>query len=270
MRGTTWFAVSALMLGFTGLAHAQEWKVEAKVCKTIEARECVGESDTFSVADGSLAVWTKVTGPGSGTIKHVYFNGDQQTDEISLNVGGSPWRVNSRKTLKAGTGVEGNWRVEIRDPAGAVLETKKFTVTGDGTATSTSAAMTTEKETATPEATPAASTGTTMASGDMKVEAKTCKKVENRECADATDTFTIADGQVAVWTKVTGGSGEIHHVYFFGDKQTDDITLNVGGSPWRVHSRKTLRADVGMQGEWRVEVRDGSGAVLETLKFKVQ
>ena len=108
-------------------------------------------------------------------------------------------------------------------------------------------------------------------SGGLTVEAKLCKNLQNREPVDVTDTFKIADGQVITFSRVTGGAGsEIHHVYFLGDKQLDDITLKVNGSPWRTNSKKTLRADAGMTGDWRVEIRDGSGSVLETLKFKVE
>jgi hypothetical protein len=109
------------------------------------------------------------------------------------------------------------------------------------------------------------------ATGALTVEAKVCKNLQNREPVDVTDTFKIADGQVITFSRVTGGAGsEIHHVYFLGDKQLDDIKLKVSTSPFRTNSRKTLRADAGMAGDWRVEVRDANGAVLETLKFKVE
>jgi hypothetical protein len=109
------------------------------------------------------------------------------------------------------------------------------------------------------------------ADSGMSIEATLCRSIENREPVDVTDTFRIADGQVITFSRVTGGADtEIHHVYFMGDTQFDDITLPIGGSPWRTHSRKTLRPDKGMAGDWRVEIRDAGGAVLQTLKFKVE
>jgi hypothetical protein len=115
-------------------------------------------------------------------------------------------------------------------------------------------------------------TGVNASAADgLSVEARLCKSLENREPVDVTNTFSVADGQVITYTRVTGGvDTEIHHVYFKGDMQFDDITLHVGGSPWRTWSRKTLRPDVGMAGDWRVEIRDAGGAVLETLKFTVE
>jgi hypothetical protein len=122
-----------------------------------------------------------------------------------------------------------------------------------------------------PAPTPEAVKAAPAASGALTVEAKLCKNLQNREPVDVTDTFKIADGQVITFSRVTGGAGsEIHHVYFLGDKQLDDIKLRVSTSPFRTNSRKTLRADAGMAGDWRVEVRDANGAVLETLKFKVE
>ena len=109
------------------------------------------------------------------------------------------------------------------------------------------------------------------AESSVTVEATLCKDIANREPVDETSMFKIADGQVVTYSKVTGGAeSEIHHVYFKGDMQYDDITLPIGGSPWRTYSRKTLRPDTGMAGEWRVEIRDADGAVLKTLNFTVE
>ena len=109
------------------------------------------------------------------------------------------------------------------------------------------------------------------AAGDVSVEAKVCKNLQDRQPVDVTDVFKVSDGQVHTWSRVSGAAGsEIHHVYFHGDQQVDDITLKIGGSPWRTNSRKTLRPDAGMEGDWRVEIRDASGAVIETLKFSVE
>src|SRR4051794_15820551 len=73
------------------------------------------------------------------------------------------------------------------------------------------------------------------ASGDWKAEGKLCKTLTNRECADASEAFASTDGTVYAWTKVSGpkDGGEVHHVWFKGDEQMSDITLKIGGSPWR-------------------------------------
>jgi hypothetical protein len=85
---------------------------------------------------------------------------------------------------------------------------------------------------------------------------------------DSGTTFPATVGQVICWSKVTGASGSmIHHVWFHGNTQVGDVALQVGGSPWRTWSRKTIPAD--WTGPWHVEVRDSSGAVLKRLDFTV-
>src|SRR5438093_968810 len=75
-------------------------------------------------------------------------------------------------------------------------------------------------------------------------------------------------GQLVCWTKVSDAAGtSIHHVWFHGDTQVGDMELQVGGSPWRTWSRKTVPAD--WTGAWHVEVRDASGAVLKRIDFTV-
>src|SRR4051794_25242745 len=105
---------------------------------------------------------------------------------------------------------------------------------------------------------------------EWKVEGKTCKSLTNRECADSGESFSASDATVYAWTKVQGPKegGEIHHVWFKGDEQLGDVTLKIGGSPWRTYSKKSLGDK--SQGDWRVEVRDANGAVLETMKFTVK
>lgn len=115
----------------------------------------------------------------------------------------------------------------------------------------------------------AAAPAAAPADGELKVEAKLCKRIENREPADEGTSFTVADGTVHAWTRVHGAAGsKVHHVWFKGDTQISDVALDVGGSPWRTYSRKTLGEE--SKGDWRVEIRDDSGSVLETLKFNVE
>lgn len=78
-----------------------------------------------------------------------------------------------------------------------------------------------------------------------------------------------ATDSLFLWTRVTGGEPGtvLHHVWFRGDEEVADVELNVGGSPWRTWSKKTIPAE--WTGAWRVEVRDGMGNVLQTVPFTV-
>jgi len=99
-------------------------------------------------------------------------------------------------------------------------------------------------------------------------EAVVAKTVTDRVPQDTGTTFPADVGQVVCWTKLSGANGTtIHHVWFHGDTQVGDVALQVGGSPWRTWSRKTVPAD--WTGAWHVEVRDQEGKVLKRIDFTV-
>ncbi len=83
-------------------------------------------------------------------------------------------------------------------------------------------------------------------------------------------TFVASVGRVYCWTLVAGAEGEvaIHHVWFHGDQEMADMELSIGGSPWRTWSSKAIMPE--WTGDWRVEVRDPAGNVIETIRFTIQ
>jgi hypothetical protein len=99
-------------------------------------------------------------------------------------------------------------------------------------------------------------------------DAVVAKTVVDRQPQDSGAAFPADVGQLVCWTSVSGASGvAIHHVWFHGDTQVGDVELQVGGSPWRTWSQKTVPPD--WTGAWHVEVRDASGAVLKRVDFTV-
>jgi hypothetical protein len=100
------------------------------------------------------------------------------------------------------------------------------------------------------------------------VDAAVARSVVDRQPQDTSTAFPADVGQLVCWTKVTGAGGAaIHHVWFHGDTQVGDMELQVGGSPWRTWSRKSVPAD--WTGAWHVEVRDAAGNVLKRIDFMV-
>jgi hypothetical protein len=98
--------------------------------------------------------------------------------------------------------------------------------------------------------------------------AAVARSVVDRQPQDTATAFPADVGQLVCWTKVTGAGGTaIHHVWFHGDTQVGDMELQVGGSPWRTWSRKTVPPD--WTGAWHVEVRDAAGTVLKRIDFTV-
>src|SRR5437763_883179 len=121
---------------------------------------------------------------------------------------------------------------------------------------------------AAPAAAPAPTPAAAPAAAVEVTEAVVAKTVVDRQPQDTGSTFPVDVGQVVCWTKVSGAGGtSLHHVWFHGDTQVGDVELQVGGSPWRTWSKKSVPAD--WTGAWHVEVRDAAGAVLKRLDFTV-
>jgi len=97
------------------------------------------------------------------------------------------------------------------------------------------------------------------------------RSIVERQPQDTGAAFPADVGQLVCFTVIQGAEAgaptSIHHVWFHGDTQVADVELQVGGSPWRTWSRKTVPAD--WTGAWRVEVRDAGGAVLKRIDFTV-
>lgn len=93
--------------------------------------------------------------------------------------------------------------------------------------------------------------------------------VVDRMPSGVATTFPASVERLYAWTRIQGAEGEttIHHVWIHGDVERADLELRIGGSPWRTWSNKAILPE--WTGAWRVEVRDDSGNVLETIRFTV-
>lgn len=107
----------------------------------------------------------------------------------------------------------------------------------------------------------------TTLTAQVSVEAQIAEAVVDLEPQNPMSSFPAEVGQVACWTRVTGAEGStIQHVWIHGEMQFP-VTLNVGASPWRTYSTKTIPPE--WSGDWRVEIRDADGNLLDTVSFTV-
>jgi hypothetical protein len=101
----------------------------------------------------------------------------------------------------------------------------------------------------------------------ISVEAEIAGQIVDRMPQDVGTSFPADVGQLFCWTRLTGATGTtIHHVWIHGDMEFP-VAQAIGGSPWRTWTSKTIPAE--WAGDWRVEIRDEDGDVLETLRFTV-
>jgi hypothetical protein len=93
--------------------------------KSIADKMPVDTGSAFPADVGTLVACNSVTGAGGMAIKHVWAHGPH-ADTVTLNIGGSPWRSYSRKTIPAEW--TGQWTLTVLDASGEVVATKTFTV----------------------------------------------------------------------------------------------------------------------------------------------
>jgi len=103
---------------------------------------------------------------------------------------------------------------------------------------------------------------------DVTAEIAIGKSVASGMPVDTASAFDANVGTVVCWTRVTGAAAgsKISHVWIHG-ADTAKVELNIGGSPWRTYSRKTIEAEA--TGEWKVEVMDDAGKMLASATFKI-
>ena len=104
---------------------AAQVTVETALGTAVVDRMIDGEADEFSSDVGTLYFWSRVTDGADMTIQHVWIYGDYE-EVVELAIGGSPWRTwSSRNILPEWAG---EWRIEVRDEQGTVLDTQRFTI----------------------------------------------------------------------------------------------------------------------------------------------
>jgi hypothetical protein len=94
--------------------------------------------------------------------------------------------------------------------------------------------------------------------------------IENREPAGVAESFPASTEKVYCFLEANDISKDtdVTFVWFQGQTELRKTTLSLkAGKKWRTFADKTLR---GLKGDWKVEIRDGSGNVVKDVKFKVE
>ena len=94
----------------------------------------------------------------------------------------------------------------------------------------------------------------------------TAAAIEKKEPLDSATVFDKDTAQVFTWNRIISETvpAKIKHIYYRDGKKAGEITIKIGGSPWRIWSAKNVTP-----GSWKVEVTDENGAVLAEAAFTV-
>lgn len=113
------------LMGLVAPPVAAQASAEVALGTAVVDRMIEGAGDEFSSEVGTLFLWSRVSGAEGTTIQHVWIHGPHE-DVVNLTIDGSPWRTwSSRRIPPEWTG---EWRVEVRDAEGTVLETQRFII----------------------------------------------------------------------------------------------------------------------------------------------
>src|SRR5512138_603069 len=109
-------------------AAASELKITelAVTTKIVKGKPIDSVHRISSASVKALYCFTRIAAPEDTdtTIKHVWYRDNQKVGEYELPVKGERWRTYSKKEIQRGWA--GEWRVEILDSAGTVLNTVRF------------------------------------------------------------------------------------------------------------------------------------------------
>ena len=94
--------------------------------------------------------------------------------------------------------------------------------------------------------------------------------VENGEPVGVAETFPASTEKVYCFLEAgdIAKDTEATFVWFHGEKEMLKFNVPLKMGPrWRTYANKNLRE---LKGDWKVEVRDADGKVLQDVKFKVE
>ena len=101
---------------------------DIKICKSIYKRTPVGADVVFTNNVDSLYCYTRIQNTGEKKeVKHVWYYEDQIMTQVRYNVKKSNiYRSWTKKTILSHQ--VGRWRVDVQDPDGTIIGSKKFEI----------------------------------------------------------------------------------------------------------------------------------------------
>jgi hypothetical protein len=117
-----------------------------------------------------------------------------------------------------------------------------------------------------------------LSQSDISIDLVLATGVVDREPVGAAEAFPAdvgsaeafpADvGRVYAWMRVTGAADQAIQVVWQHGSLSFNVPLEIGGSPWRTWSYKTILP--AWVGEWTVEVQDAQGNRLTSATFTIE
>jgi hypothetical protein len=99
------------------------------------------------------------------------------------------------------------------------------------------------------------------------VEGLITTQVSDRQPVDSVQSYPAASGKLFCFTRIAGAieGAQVFHVWYRGDQEMARVKLLLRSSDWRTWSSKSLLPS--WSGDWRVEVVDSEGNLLQAIPF---
>lgn len=94
--------------------------------------------------------------------------------------------------------------------------------------------------------------------------------IERLKPIGVAESFPSTVGKLFCFTKITGAKGEtsVRHLWFYGDRLVQVVSLPVKWINWRTYSSRTIRPE--WTGSWRVDITAEDGTLLKSVGFTIQ
>lgn len=225
----------------------------AKICASIDNKECTAEQETFHTGDKAW-LWLKLRPKDESTTLSLKWS---RNGEHVWSMDPTPARLGRTwyyKTLDQ----PGEWQVELLDNDQTVLHTAKMTVSGEPV-----------DEARTSPGGEATNPATGTSDHVEVIDLKLAETIEDREPVGPTTTFA-AGSKVYTWVKLNVKAPEtaVKFKWYKGDALVyTSNAISVKHSPaWRTWLSKT----VDETGAWKVEVVDADDKAIRRAQFTVQ
>lgn len=87
--------------------------------------------------------------------------------------------------------------------------------------------------------------------------------IDDREPVDQLEVIPAGLGSVYLFTDLRDFTGQrVLHRWMYNENVESEVGFNVGGPRWRTWSLKTIPAS--QSGDWRVDIIDGDGFIVES------
>jgi len=108
-----------------------------------------------------------------------------------------------------------------------------------------------------------------MASASVTVEGTLTTAISERQPVDQVTELPPNVTRLYCFTRILGGEevGTVVHVWYWGDREMARVELPVRSDDWRTWSSKNVLPE--WHGNWRVEVLDTAGTLLQSFAFQV-